>query len=220
MTESCGVCCATTQWASATRYRDPTMGKRLFLAVRPLASVLDELETYIGPRRDAEAALRWVQPDHWHLTLSFLGDVPGDRADQVIENLAPVAERTAPFRLALGGAGCFPHPGAAKALWLGVQDGAAELEALARRCRAAAARAGVGVEGGRFQPHLTVARSNRGIVARRWLELLDTFGNFAWQVTDFVLIDSELTRGGPRHRIVECFDLRGNQATTPTPATR
>lgn len=187
------------------------MGKRLFLAVVPPASVLDELETYIGPRRDAEAGLRWVQPEHWHLTLSFLGDVPGDRADQVVENLGPVAGRTAPFRLALGEAGCFPHPGAAKALWLGVADGAPELEALARRCRTAAARAGLSLAGGRFQPHLTVARSNRGLVARRWLELLDTFGSFAWQVADFVLIDSELTRGGPRHRVAERFVLAGNE---------
>ena len=170
---------------------------------------MDELERFIGPRREAEPALRWVQPEHWHLTLAFLGDVAEDPMDRLIDNLQPVAAAAAPFELTLGGAGSFPHPGAAKALWLGVQDGGDPLEALARRCRTAAARCDIHVEGGRFQPHLTVARSNRGFAARRWLELLDTFGSFQWWVTDFVLIDSELTRGGPRHRVAQRFVLAG-----------
>lgn len=187
------------------------MGKRLFLAVRPPEPVADDLERYIGPRREAEPALRWAQPEHWHVTLAFLGDLAGEQADRLVENLGPVAATTAPFELTLGGAGSFPHPGAAKALWLGAQAGGAELEALARRCRTAAARSNVHVEGGRFQPHLTVARSNRGLAARRWLELLDGFGGFGWWVTDFVLIDSELTRGGPRHRVAERFLLAGSE---------
>ena len=187
------------------------MGKRLFLAVRPPASVTDELEAYIGPRREAEPGLRWAQPEHWHLTLAFLGDVPDESADRLVDQVTPIAAQTRPFELTVGGAGCFPHPVAAKALWLGTQVGAAELEALARRCRTAAARAAIHVDGGRFQPHLTVARSNRGIAARRWLGLLDTFGSFNWQVADFVLIDSELTRGGPRHRVAERFTLAGSE---------
>lgn len=187
------------------------MGKRLFLAVQLPATVTAALEACVGPRRDAEPALRWAQPEHWHVTLAFLGDVPADNEDRLVENLVPVAAGTAGFGLTLGGAGCFPQPGAAKVLWLGVQDGAADLEALARRCRTAAARADLHVEGGRFQPHLTLARSNRGIVARRWLALLDTFGPFSWQVGDFVLVDSELTRGGPRHRVAERFDLAGSE---------
>lgn len=191
------------------------MGKRLFLAVRPPGSVTDDLEAYIGPRREVEPGLRWAQPEHWHLTLTFLGDVSADNADRLVELVAPIARHTAPFDLTLGGAGCYPNPAAAKALWLGLRQGATELEALALRCRTAAARASLHVAGGRFQPHLTVARSNRGIAARRWLELLDTFGTFTWQVTDFVLIDSELTRGGPRHRVAERFQL-GQRGAGPS----
>lgn len=188
-----------------------TVTKRLFLAVRPLASVSEELEGYVGPRREAEPALRWVQPEHWHFTLAFLGQVPEDTADVLVSHLAPVARRTSPFDLAMGGAGSFPHPDAARALWFGVREGAAELEALARRCRAAAVRSGIHVDGGRFQPHLTLARHNRGIAARRWLAVLDTFGSFRWRVDDFVLIDSELTRAGPRHRVAERFPLSGSE---------
>lgn len=190
------------------------MPNRLFLAVRPPLPVAADLDAFVEPRRDAEPALRWVHPEHWHLTLAFLGEVDADAADALADHLDSVAARTAPFEVTIGGAGGFPHPDAARALWLGVSRGEDELGRLARRCRTAAARAGIQVDGGRFRPHLTVARS-RGIDARRWLTVIDSFGSFSWAVTEFLLIDSELTRGGPRHRISRRFDLTGGGRMLP-----
>lgn len=188
------------------------MGKRLFLAVRPPASVIDELEAYVGPRRDAEPELRWVQPEHWHVTLCFLGNrVTYDLEIRLLEYLGPVADRRAPFRLTLGGSGYLQHPGMLKHLRLGVQEGASELEALAMRCRTAAARSDIHVDPGRYYPHLTLARAGRGIAARRWLPVIDSFGSFSWEVDEFLLIDSELTAGGPRHRVAERFELAGDE---------
>jgi len=197
-----------------TGYRGLTMPERLFLAVHPAAAVIEELSALVEPRRQAEAGLRWAHPEHWHLTLAFLGAVDDDRSDRLVENLDGVAAGTAPFPLELSGAGSFPHPGAARALWLGVGEGAGELGHLAARCRTAAARAGIQVEGRRFHGHLTLARSSRGLDARRWLDVLATFGPFRWQVSDFVLIDSELTRGGPRHRVSRRFGLAGGERMT------
>jgi len=195
-------------------YGGLTMPERLFLAVHPAAAVVEELSAYIDPRRDAEPALRWAHPEHWHLTLAFLGAVDDDRADRLVEHLAAVAARTPPFWLELAGVGSFPHPGAARALWLGVGEGGGDLGDLAARCRSAAARVGIAGERRRFQGHLTLARSSRGLDARRWLDVLSTFGPFRWQVTDFVLVDSELTRGGPRHRVSRRFELAGGERMT------
>ena len=190
------------------------MPERLFLAVHPPDDVIADLSALVEPRRDADRALRWAHPEHWHLTLAFLGAVDEEGVDRLVGNLDAVAAGTAPFPLELAGVGSFPHPGAARALWLGVGEGADELGHLAGRCRTAAARAGLQVEGRRFQGHLTLARSNRGLDARRWLDVLATFGPFRWRVTDFVLVDSELTRGGPRHRISRRFDLAGGEKMT------
>ena len=184
------------------------MANRLFLAVRPSEEVAAELEALVEPRRGIERGLRWAQPEHWHLTLAFLGNVAEDTADDVVEDLAGVARRSPSFTVTIGGAGGFPQPDAARTLWLGVTDGATELAALAQRCRNAASRRGIRIEGGGFHPHLTLARG-RGSDARRWLAVIDSFGAFSWRVEDFLLIDSELTRGGPRHRVREQFPLGG-----------
>lgn len=184
------------------------MANRLFLAVRPTATVADDLESYVEPRRGLEPGLRWAHPEHWHVTLAFLGRVCDDAAADLSDDLAGVAARTAPFDITIGGAGGFPQPDNARALWLGVSTGAAELAQLARRCRTAVARRGLPIDGGGFHPHLTLARS-RGTDARRWLAVIDSFGSFSWPVTDFVLVDSELTRGGPRHRVTDRFQLTG-----------
>ncbi len=185
------------------------MANRLFLAVRPTPAAADDLESYVEPRRGLERGLRWAHPEHWHVTLAFLGRVADDTADDLTDDLAAIAAGTAPFDLRIGGAGCFPQPDDARTLWLGVSHGGDDLARLARRCRTAANRRGIRIEGGGFHPHLTLARS-RGIDARRWLAVIDSFGSFGWPVTDFVLIDSELTSGGPRHRVTGRFDLSGD----------
>lgn len=184
-----------------------TMANRLFLAVRPPRQASDLLAGYVEPRREATSGLRWVHPEHWHVTLAFLGAVDDDRGESLGENLDQVAAATPGFDLVLGGAGCFPHPAAARVLWTGVRGGGEQLEQLARRCRTAAVRVGIAVDGGRFRGHLTLARSNRGIPARQWLDVIDSFPELRWRVAEFVQVSSELTRGGPRHRIDRRFTL-------------
>ena len=48
-------------------------GVRLFVAVWPPADVVTRVAAL--PRPDV-AGLRWTAPDHWHVTLRFLGSVP------------------------------------------------------------------------------------------------------------------------------------------------
>jgi 2'-5' RNA ligase len=47
------------------------------------------------------------------------------------------------------------------------------------------------------------------VAARRWLQVVASFPELTWRVLDFLLIDSELTRGGPRHKVSRRFDLVG-----------
>ena len=64
--------------------------------------------------------------------------------------------------------------------------------------------------GGRFRPHLTLARLRRPEDATRWLRVLDPYVGPPWQAHDVALIASHLGQGPdgrPRHDIVETFEL-------------
>lgn len=177
----------------------------MFTAVLPPASLVAELGALLEPRRDVDPTLRWSRPEGWHLTTSFMGDVPADALDRLEENLAGVAARSRPFGVGVGGGLAFPHAAKAKVLALGVREGHDELAALSASCRAAASRAGVEADGARFVGHLTLARHGRGVVAVRWLEVLDSFPGWRWLAQEVCLVES---RGsGARYGVVSRFPL-------------
>lgn len=197
----------------------------------PLPEALREvLEEYVEARRDADriAARRpgggadwsWTMPQQWHLTLAFAGQVSPDRLEKWDEVLAEVAARTEPFTLRVSGAGTFPHPDAAKVLHLRVQDTATTtasgsagegVHALARAVRTSAARVGVDVDGKRFVPHLTLARSRRGVSATRWLRAFEAVTLPDWPVTGMQLVESYWSGPGRRavHRVEADHDFAG-----------
>ena len=186
------------------------MTQRLFVAVVPPVTVREAWDAFLAPRRDAGAELRWVLPESWHITCAFMGRVADAHADALDEALAAVASRTAPFTVAVEGGGAFPNPDAAKVLWLGVAAGARELGEVAVRCRNAATGCGIEVDGGRFRPHVTIARAD-GQRVLRWLQVLDAIGRQAWPVTGFRLVRSQLLPGGAGYRTVGEYPLTGGR---------
>ena len=88
--------------------------------------------------------------------------MPERKLDDLVERLGRAAARRTAFETAIAGGGAFPNVGRAKVLWAGLdldEPGRTELDRLATGCRAAASRAGIEVDGARFRPHLTVART-------------------------------------------------------------
>ncbi|MGC3993426.1 MAG: RNA 2',3'-cyclic phosphodiesterase [Propionicimonas sp.] len=170
-------------------------GDRLFVAVLPPPAVVEGWEDFLEPRRDAEPGFRWTVAEGWHVTCAFMAAVPPLLVEPLEDALGEVAGRTRPFGVTVSGGGAFPDPDHAKALWLGVTDGAEPLARLATRCRNAATGCGIAVDGARFRPHLTIARS-RPTRARRWLTILDAVPAATWTVEDLVLLRSRLLPGG------------------------
>lgn len=176
----------------------------MFAALVPPHTVLDELEEFIEPRRDADARVRFVPPDSWHVTLAFAEAVPSRKVEPLMEALSDVARRRDPFDLVVGGAGCFPHPVEARVLFLGAEP-PSELSALAASVRGAFNHAGVQVDGARFVPHLSVARMRRPIEATAWLRVLDAAPTCRWRAEELVLIESHLRQGANRYEVVGRF---------------
>ncbi len=183
---------------------------RMFAAVRPPDHVIEDLDDFLAPRREA-SRLRWTHPDTWHLTLAFMADVPDRARDELEERLAAAAARRRPFALRLSGGGAFPDATRAKVLYADVlAEDPVELDRLAVGARTAAATSGAPPDGAAFVPHLTLARMNRPVEATRWLRVLGAYTGPTWTVDEIELVASHLGEGPrkrPRHEPVAAFGL-------------
>jgi RNA 2',3'-cyclic 3'-phosphodiesterase len=183
---------------------------RMFVALIPPEHALEDLAEFAGPRQEAEPGFRWTVPEQWHLTLAFLADVPDRHLDDLLARLERAAARRTPFAVTLAGGGAFPNPARAKVLFVGVEADGVELDRLATGARAAAAKAGCPVDGGRFHPHVTLARTGRPVSATRWVRVLDAYRGPTWTATGITLVASHLGEGPrrrPRYETVETFPL-------------
>lgn len=183
---------------------------RTFVAVYPPAEAIEHLDEFLEVRREA-GPFRWTLPTQWHLTLAFFDDVPERSFDALVERLEAAVGKRSAMQAAITGGGAFPHIGRAKVLWAGVDaDDAAELEKLAKGCRAAGATAGAPPAGERFRPHLTLARINPPIEATKWVRLLDAYRGPGWPIDEIAVVESHLGEGPnrrPRHEVVATFRL-------------
>ena len=191
---------------------------RMFVAVLPPDHVLEELEEFVGPRREL-SPFRWTQPEQWHLTLAFAEDVPDRAYDELVARLAGAARKRRPIEATIAGGGAFPHAGKAKVLYAAIETDVEELDRLAAGARNAVTTSGAQVDGQRFRPHLTLARMNRPVEATKWVRLLDTYRGRPWQVDEIALVASHLGEGprrGARHEVVGTFSL-GRAGSDPAP---
>ncbi len=185
---------------------------RLFAALVPPPEALEHLDEFLDVRR-YEGEFRWVQADQVHVTLAFLDPVPERKVDDLVERLGRAAARRTAFDTAITGGGAFPNAGRAKVLWAGLdltEPARTELDRLATGCRAAANRAGIEVDGARFRPHLTVARTRYPHDVGNWVRLLDNYEGPRWRADELTLVQSHLgegPRGRPRHVPLDTFSL-------------
>ncbi|MFJ6570029.1 RNA 2',3'-cyclic phosphodiesterase [Streptomyces sp. NPDC091292] len=191
---------------------------RLFAAVLPPAPFLAELGRAVDPLLALPGAgdLRWTGRAGWHLTLAFYGEVPDDSLPELTERLTRAAHRTAPFPLALRGAGLFGGRSGGRSLWAGVAGDTRAMRLLADRAEAAARRAGLPTEEHhRFRPHLSLARSRTAPVdLGPYVAGLDGFTGSEWTVGELALVRSNLPRSGvpgeqPRYETVAAPPLEG-----------
>jgi RNA 2',3'-cyclic 3'-phosphodiesterase len=187
----------------------------MFAALVPPVDALEDLAEFLGPRQEAGRDLRWTDPAQWHLTLAFLADVTERHLDDLTDRLGRAAARRTPFEARLAGGGAFPDAARARVLFAAVATEGPELARLATGVRAAATKAGANPAGGRFHPHVTLARVRRPLEATRWLRVLDTYRGPAWSAAEVALVESHLgegPRGRPRHETRATFALGGRAA--------
>jgi len=141
---------------------------RLFVAVPLPADALAACRALLLGVRDGPqgAVPRWVHLDNLHLTVRFLGDTPPDLVPDVALAVRDALVGMPAFDVVLAGAGSFPAARKARALWLGIERGAAELGALADALDPALEPLGWPPDDRPYRPHLTVARLDSASIAQ------------------------------------------------------
>jgi 2'-5' RNA ligase len=179
--------------------------ERLFIAV-PLT---DEVRDAVRAALPRALPGRLVQPEHWHLTLRFLGETDARARDALVARLRQASgggELAPAFDLRLGGLGAFPNPGRARVLWLGAIEGGAPFERLADRIEELVRSCGFEADTRPHRAHLTLSRLDplRNVDA---LVRLPVHVAPVLHVHAIHLIRSELGRSGPRYDTVSTIEL-------------
>ena len=168
---------------------------RLFAAVVLPDDVVAELDAAVAPHRDE--VLAWTNPDQWHITLAFYGQVEDARVPELKMRLTRAAKRYPVLSLALDGAGRFDK----RTLWVGCSGDIATLRGIARSAAAAGSRirASSADDAFRFRAHVTLARARYPVDLRPYVAPLDAFRSRTWTVDAVSLVRSHLGAGAERH---------------------
>jgi 2'-5' RNA ligase len=176
---------------------------RLFAGLEIPETVRARLDALRQPLPGA----KWVEPQNFHITLRFAGDIDNRTAEEFAGFLSEIPAD--PFEIRLSDLGAFGgrEP---RSLWVGV-DGGEPLAALQRATERAARSAGLPPDGRNHKPHVTIARlrGTRPDTIARFLGSCGAFCTEPFIVTRFVLFSARPRVGGGPYVVEEAFPLGG-----------
>jgi 2'-5' RNA ligase len=174
---------------------------RLFTAVE----IPPEIGVALASLRGGLPGARWIDPENYHLTLRFIGDIDDALAREIAFMLGRV--RRQPFEVQLDGVTSFGgrKPRAVIATAAPTRS-LLELQAEHERLMQ---RIGLEPEGRRYTPHVTLARL-RESSSRQVADYLSARGHFRsapFSVSRFVLYSSRASTGGGPYVVEAAYPL-------------
>jgi 2'-5' RNA ligase len=157
-------------------------------------------------KRGGLMGARWIDPENYHITLRFIGDVDGKTANEVVDALDRLAN-SEPFGIRLSHLGTFGGD-KPRALFAGVEQNSvlARLQAAQERVLQ---RLGLQPESRKFTPHVTLARL-RGtgpMEVARFIAQSGRFTALEFPVGRFVLFSSKDSVGGGPYLVEQAYPL-------------
>ncbi len=210
-----------------TPNRSPQGTVRVFVAVGISAEARRQLIDAVDRiRRDIPKGIQWANPDGMHLTLKFLGNIPSDGVEPLLQCLNPVASEASPFPLHLAGLGMFPNRRKPRVLWAGVDGDLDALSHLQQAAEDSITALGYPPEQRPFRPHVTLGRPRRSVSDAQLSRIGAVASDLAppspvlWLVESVDVMQSELHPSGARYTILGSVPLKSPclGAKSPPPA--
>lgn len=157
-------------------------------------------------KRGGLQGARWIDPDNYHITLRFIGDVDHTTANEVADALDRLSDSEA-FSVRLSHLGWFGGD-KPRALYAGVDNNVA-LQRLQAAQERVLQRLGLAPEGRKFVPHVSLARLRgaSGPELARFLAFSGQFMPMEFPVGRFVLFSSRDSVGGGPYLVEQSYPL-------------
>ncbi|MTI60639.1 MAG: RNA 2',3'-cyclic phosphodiesterase [Firmicutes bacterium] len=186
---------------------------RLFVAIKLPALLRDNLCRQLDIlKKEINTGLKWVEKDHYHITLRFLGEVKGDKIFDIKKAIDIVAQGTPIAPLLFKGSGAFPYPDYPKIFYLRVKKGENYLKIIHHKLEDELVKIGFKREDRSYTPHITLARSRRNTDMKRLSCDIKGLMNREFFVGEMTLekislIKSELKSDGPVYQDIYSVSL-------------
>ncbi len=183
---------------------------RLFVGITIPKKQRARIDRAVRELREDGLPVRWIDPDNFHITLKFLGEVRREAIPQIETALSRVGRSTTAFTTAFDGFGAFPTVRRPNVLWVGV-DASPEFRCMKQDLEWALSEVGFETETRAFRPHITVgrAREEGGAGAFRDLDtrLADLSFSDEIRVHALDLMRSHLSPAGASYSVVSTTKL-------------
>jgi RNA 2',3'-cyclic 3'-phosphodiesterase len=195
---------------------DKSQFHRLFVALSPPDNVKSEIEKAQNELRQAlpDGSVRWTRPQHFHLTLRFLGDVAAGRTEELVGKLRLACADFGTIKARAERIGFFPERGFPRVIWVSVRDEHEQLIRLHRAIQTSTNEFTSEPAENDFAGHITLGRAKK--IRRREANTLTSFATKMcqrafgeWTTTDIELLRSELLPDGAHHTVITTIPLSG-----------
>ena len=175
---------------------------RVFIGINILKKQWARVHRAVRDLREGDLPVRWIEPDNFHITLKFLGEVRRERIPVIEEALERVAAGTRSFTTTLAGFGGFPTVRNPDVIWIGARA-SSEFWCMKQELEWVLGDVGFGAETRASHPHITLGRAHeaRGAGVFRGLDtvLADLDLEVEVKVRTIDLMRSQRSTGGARY---------------------
>jgi len=173
---------------------------RTFIAIDIDEALRRVLTQVAGDLAQAGDKIKWVEPENFHVTLQFLGEVGDDVIREVCELAGQVARHIEPFEFSVAHLSCQPAHGPLRMIWAALDDPTGRMAELHRELGLALGELGLRQEDRRFRGHITLARIKFVRDPQRLRSAVREYGLDAFPLQhadEVVAYTSQLTAEGP-----------------------
>ncbi|NLN69543.1 MAG: RNA 2',3'-cyclic phosphodiesterase [Chloroflexi bacterium] len=163
---------------------------RIFIAVEIPQDVCLRVEaiTSFFKTKTSPTDIKWVNSEHLHLTIKFIGDMPEGRIKNIETIMAQSLAGQAPFNLGVGSMGMFPNQNNPRVIWLGITGGEPLVE-MHKSLDQNLSGLGIPREGRTFSPHLTIGRVRRNVDSSAVKAIGQTLSQFKVDSLGLIQVD-------------------------------